>query len=233
MKSTKREDQFRIALREREIKPSAAAWDRLDSMLSVAEMSDAELIKQISKKNKAWYFIAASVVGLMVFSALYFNAKDEIVSDDKNSMVNQEEVSVEEKTVKSPLLPIVIKSFKISNQTIQISNSSLVQSSKPVNHSGDILISKSQTAIINQKNEPQLIVLNPIPDSSANAIVANQINIDASGSVSKLKKVKVDAAGLLVQVDGELDQSFREKVFTKVTKNYQSVKVALSNRNVE
>ena len=44
-------------------------------------------------------------------------------------------------------------------------------------------------------------------------------------------KVRINAADLLNQVDGELELSFREKVITKVNKNYQTVKVALANRN--
>ncbi|MBY0486670.1 MAG: hypothetical protein K2P85_05715, partial [Flavobacteriaceae bacterium] len=46
-------------------------------------------------------------------------------------------------------------------------------------------------------------------------------------------KVKVNANSLLSQVDGELDQTFREKVINRVSKNYQEVKVALATRNQE
>ena len=45
--------------------------------------------------------------------------------------------------------------------------------------------------------------------------------------------VKVNSNTLLSQVDGELELSFREKVINKVNKNYQTVKVALANRNQE
>jgi hypothetical protein len=45
--------------------------------------------------------------------------------------------------------------------------------------------------------------------------------------------VKVNPNTLLSQVDGELELSFREKVINKVNKNYQTVKVALANRNQE
>ena len=41
----------------------------------------------------------------------------------------------------------------------------------------------------------------------------------------------VDAGNLLSQVDGELELSFREKVIGKINKNYQTIKVALANRN--
>jgi len=45
--------------------------------------------------------------------------------------------------------------------------------------------------------------------------------------------VHVNASNLLSQVDGELELSFREKIINKVSKKYQTVKVALSNRNLE
>ncbi|HEX8016555.1 MAG TPA: hypothetical protein VF465_15105 [Flavobacterium sp.] len=44
-------------------------------------------------------------------------------------------------------------------------------------------------------------------------------------------KVKVNANDLLNQVDGELELSFREKIISKVNKNYQTVKVAVASRN--
>jgi hypothetical protein len=50
-------------------------------------------------------------------------------------------------------------------------------------------------------------------------------------STNSKSTIKVDAKSLLSQVDGEVEQTFREKVFTKVNKNYKEVKVALANRN--
>jgi hypothetical protein len=50
---------------------------------------------------------------------------------------------------------------------------------------------------------------------------------------NKKATIKVDAKSLLSQVDGEVENTFREKVFTKINKNYQEIKVALVNRNKE
>jgi len=50
---------------------------------------------------------------------------------------------------------------------------------------------------------------------------------------NKKATIKVDAKSLLSQVDGEVEYTFREKVFTKINKNYQEIKVALVNRNKE
>ncbi len=43
---------------------------------------------------------------------------------------------------------------------------------------------------------------------------------------------EVNANSLLSEVDGELELTFREKVFKTVNKNYKEVKVALANRNL-
>ena len=48
---------------------------------------------------------------------------------------------------------------------------------------------------------------------------------------NKKSSLTIDAKSLLSQVDGEVEQTFREKVIKKITKNYQEVKVALANRN--
>ena len=53
----------------------------------------------------------------------------------------------------------------------------------------------------------------------------------AKQSTNQKSGVKVDAKSLLSQVDGEVEQTFREKVITKINKNYKEVKVALANRN--
>jgi len=59
------------------------------------------------------------------------------------------------------------------------------------------------------------------------------VSLDDVARQSTIKKssVKVDARNLLSQLDGELDLTFREKVISKVNKNYREVKVALANRN--
>ena len=61
------------------------------------------------------------------------------------------------------------------------------------------------------------------------------VSLDNTSKQSANKKttIKVDAKSLLSQVDGEVEYTFREKVFTKINKNYQEIKVALVNRNKE
>ena len=57
MALNKLEKEFKSQLDQREIKPSAAAWDRLDAMLTVGE---EKTVKPIYN----WIYIAASIIGL-------------------------------------------------------------------------------------------------------------------------------------------------------------------------
>ena len=56
-------------------------------------------------------------------------------------------------------------------------------------------------------------------------------SVEKTPKLNAKSKVKVSANSLLSQVDGELDQSFRDKVLNKINKNYKEVKVALATRN--
>lgn len=59
---------------------------------------------------------------------------------------------------------------------------------------------------------------------SKNTTVKTTINL-------KQSSYKVNAKTLLTQVDGELEQTFRQNVFQKINANYQAVKVAIAGRN--
>ena len=87
----------------------------------------------------------------------------------------------------------------------------------------------AELSIINQNTE-QFASSNANEKSVDEMIVAVQATPKAAASKTA---IKVNPNTLLSQVDGELELSFREKVINKVNKNYQTVKVALVNRNQE
>lgn len=83
----KLEDNIREKLESRELKPSEKAWDKLQVKL------DAE---QPQKKTVLWYYVAASVIGILILSSVFYTntieVKDEIVTE-----------SVDEKTIDNDL----------------------------------------------------------------------------------------------------------------------------------
>jgi len=232
------EKDFREKLNERQIEPSNKAWDRLDAMLSIAEE------KKQPKKSRKWLYIAASIIGFLLVETFFFNQKKSIVETPKETVVIEEDAkkdSVEKPNlnVKNPIKEEVAVSEKT---TRQISN-------KEVKNRPDTLKQNLNKTIKNEKNqiaESSIIKNNQEKQSinNANPIVetSKKENIDqlldsaektvvAQNSVKPKAKIKINANDLLNQVDGELELSFREKVITKVNKNYQTVKVALANRN--
>jgi len=224
------EKDFREKLNNRTIEPSDKAWDRLDAMLSITEN------KKPKKKNK-WLYIAASFVGFLLVGTFFFNQKEQTIKVPQSVVV---EDNIKKDSVVKPALNSVdsIKTVIASSEQTSVQKSN----NKEINNN-----QKSNATLKNESNqvaESSIIIKNnqekqSIPNQ--NQISKNE-NVDqllvnaekavvAENSAKQKSKVKINADDLLNQVDGELELSFREKVISKVNKNYQTVKVALANRN--
>lgn len=227
------EKDFREKLNQREIEPSNKAWDRLDAMLSVAE-------EKKPKKNRKWLYIAASIVGFLLVGTLFFN-------QNKKSVAAPETVIVEKETEskKSVTEPILNKVDSVKTETI-IAEKTLEETVNKEKTAKSQNSNKTVKNVSNQVAESSIIIKNNQEKQSVNnqtqiAETSKKENVDqlletadskvVAQNQTKKAKVKINANDLLNQVDGELELSFREKVITKVNKNLQEVKVALSNRN--
>ena len=100
--------------------------------------------------------------------------------------------------------------------------------------------SKERVSITNQNqitvNQNQEIANQTIVNQSSTSQQVSTRNIDEILALVKPKvtsktSLKVNPASLLSQVDIEVTTEFRENVFAKVSKNFQTVKVALAYRN--
>ncbi|MFV5702269.1 hypothetical protein ACM55F_10395 [Flavobacterium sp. XS2P12] len=221
MEPNKLETQFKEQLNSREIKPSEMAWSKLDAMLTVAEKPKAKF---------PLMYIAASILGFLLIGTVYFNQKDVVIQnsavpkttvvldnsiklkpEDKKGLVTNVVPKLTSRTNKTPSLkekPIVVNNNSNQNQVAEVSISNQKTEQKTI---------KSQTSNV-AVDELLTVVENPSKKE-------NQLN--------QKPVVRVNASNLLSQVDGELELSFREKVINKISKNYQTVKVALNNRNLE
>lgn len=238
MELNKLEKNFKEKLNKREINPSEAAWDRLDVMLSLAATSYSEQTNQKQKKKSPWMFVAASILGFLLIGTIYFNTEAGGIKIQNNNLVNQNSIST--KTNLNPIKNNAITKINYSkNQVVLIQKRNLKpNTTSKVNE--DLVFSNSniqnqisENSIINQKTEQQTITNQTNPGK-----VDEQLTLDGkplNGERKSIQKsnVYVDANILLSQVDGELEISFREKVINKISRNYQTVKVALANRNLE
>ncbi|MEO8237988.1 MAG: hypothetical protein ABI576_07755 [Flavobacterium sp.] len=231
------EKDFREKLNQRTIEPSDKAWDRLDAMLSIAE------VKKPKKKNK-WLYIAASIAAFLLVGTFFFNQKKSVVETPEKSIVIKENIqkrsvvkpssntvdSVEKQIVTSEKEPTQnigssIKEEKISNQK---SNKTIKNENNQIAESSVIIKKNQETQSINNQISVPEIPKNETPDQLLNTA---EKRVTAENSAKPKSKIKINATDLLNQVDGELELSFREKVIAKVNKNYQTVKVAVANRN--
>jgi len=231
------EKDFREKLNERKIEPSNKAWDRLDAMLSVAEENKPK------KKSKKWLYIAAGFIGFLLVGTLFFNQNKKSVEMPENVITEKE---LEKETI---VKPMVNEIDPVSNEIAVSDKSSkemVVKQQKNNPKASGLISDKTIKNESNQIAESSVIIKNNHQKQSQNnqteiAETSKKENVDqllemAENKVlaqnqAKKAKVKINASDLLNQVDGELELSFREKMITKVNKNFQEVKVALSNRN--
>jgi hypothetical protein len=229
------EKDFREKLNQRTIEPGDKAWDRLDAMLSVAEN------KKPKKNKKKWLYIAASIVGFLLVGTFFFNQKKTVIETPVNKIVIED--AVRKDSVVNPVLNIIDSvetEVAISEKEANEKSEKIVKQDNNQNSGKPIKNEQNQIAessIIKNNQEKQTINnQTAIVEAPKNANVDQLLNaaektVVAENSVKPKAKIKVNANDLLNQVDGELELSFREKVITKVNKNYQTVKVALANRN--
>jgi hypothetical protein len=241
MEPNKLETQFREKLNAREIQPSPQAWDRLDAMLSVAE-------EKKTKRPFGFLFIAASILVLVTAGMFFFNQKSiEVIPT--NSVVVQEKDTVNSSSTKfqTPIIEekqqkqvaISFESGTINKQEEKKINPSII-SQKTNNNQNQIIKDKAiefqNTEDIALKNLPKIqditpIVVNNDANKKADELLVAKLENTSFATSSKNSKVKVNAQSLLSQVDGELDQSFRETKLERIQRNFKTVKEALVNRN--
>ena len=238
------EKQFKEKLDNREIKPSEKAWDRLDAMLTVAEKP---------KRSYDWLYIAAGFIGFVLIATVFFKQTQQMTDKERietvfdNSKQGPDPASDKVPAVAAPDISTVFKSDnKTAIATSETADKTMQEQRRPSAASQHIKapqppIGAVKPVISNQHAFAQNTIINQKSEQSVQKPA--YVNVDellASGEAPENPKlfnsspgVSVNAAQLLSQIDSELELSFREKVFKTVNKNFQSVKVALANRNNE
>ncbi|MEL6919027.1 MAG: hypothetical protein AAFO99_15025 [Bacteroidota bacterium] len=88
MAPVKFEEQIKDKLKNRKIKPSGEAWDKI--------VNNMDASQHTKKKSFFWYGIAAGFVGLMIISLWYFKPVEaEIIKDIEVVDVPKKEVDEE------------------------------------------------------------------------------------------------------------------------------------------
>ncbi|WP_131494752.1 hypothetical protein [Flavobacterium enshiense] len=224
MEPNKMEEEFRKKLNAREMQPSDAAWDRLDAMLSVAE-------NKKPKRNFRWLYIAAGLalffsIGLFLFQQERGNPEIQmknptVVTSDEDQKDSEEPESV----VSNPMSPIVGSSETVAENNSVTKSKTANKTIATVASDTNRQIVKEEVAEVITQKEPEITKV--APESESEKLLAN---VD---DVKEKPQVKVNANSLLNNVEGELNQEFRETTLQRLNRNFKTVKTAVANRNYE
>lgn len=226
----------------REIQASGDAWEKLNEKLDV--------IVYPKKKRYLWYAVAASVIGLLFLSILYFDSSTS-VDPVQDTIVNTGEDVIEpvinDKTFKEVDVTIVEIELK-KNAEEEEKLGEEIQNSKfkeqiTINAELDIKDEKIfESEYSNEKLiSAKLLEIVAVVDSlEQDNIALSDVEVvvllrNAQQEILRdrllQKSGAVDAAALLTQVETELDASFRDKVFENLKDGFQKVRTAVANRN--
>ena len=252
MAPIKFEESIKDKLDKRTLQPSNNAWGKLSERLDNQG-------KKKNKKPALWLGLAASIVGILFVISQFFNnetminevpktvvipeavrqnknntiAVDEriaIENTSENTKVNQEEVVKE--SVKAP---VPIKTEFNKEQTAIAQENNIEKLKKVFVNPVEVALEpltfeqKKIQTVVNQiqtlKNN------NAVTDDAIDALLLEaQKEIRLNKLYNETTGV-VDANLLLQDVEADIDQSFRRKVFEAIKASYGTVKTAVAQRN--
>ncbi|MCB4809581.1 hypothetical protein LG651_15100 [Tamlana sp. 62-3] len=244
----KYEEEFKSKLEKRSLQPSVNAWEKLSNRLDKEE-------KQTSKKLYWWLGVAASLVGVALIATQFFNTETGVKIDDETIEIvtQQEELQLEK--IDDATIPEAVENNDEPVNVKPSINTPKIKKLKPA-----ILVEVPKTAIAKVDSIDEIKTITPIQpkallsfeEQKIQTVVAQikilnetqevtEADIDAllkqaqrDIQLSKLINSEtgvVDANSLLQDVEAELDQTFRMRVFEAIKDSYVTVKTAVAQRN--
>jgi hypothetical protein len=186
--NNKTEHDFRDKLSQREIMPSAQAWDRLDAMLTVAE-------EKKSTRGYGWLYIAAAILGFLLIGTVFFSQTEEVIDKGRNEVVfegqpekpatnlQHENVATvsDSNTIASTEKPTKIKTDKNNNHHPSAGELAQQSESSDHNQSTPIITRALANWRSNQKSINPVEAVNQVPDTQKLAASTNPIITRAKG----------------------------------------------------
>lgn len=236
-------------LENRSINPSINSWDELSRKL------DDNGGKR-PNKTVLYMGVAASVIGILFMVNSFFNNSSlnnknvPVLVDIENASKNSN--AVVEKLKQVPLVQTVEKNSK-NNDIVNaleitseknkraktkklVANNSNKKNNLAINETGTIDNNLTSKTAMVSKEELRIDVASQNLSNDA----ASEDNLDleieqllnqAHGTVTSVNNNKIDANSLLQDVEYDLDQSFRDKVFETLKTNIKKAATAVAERN--
>lgn len=242
MAPIKFEENIKEKLEKRTLQPTSQAWNKLSEKLD----TDA---KKSSNKSIWWLGLAASLVGILFLVNVFFktsetnnqnpvlvdietnnieNVQNENDKQPDESIVTLEELNIEDKTLSEEKIETVKIEKKSKNYPVN--NTSVTQ----VETNQELEETINQPIVETELIESTIVDTNIQQNSDRTETDIDALLRNAQQNIANKNQTKsyaIDAQSLLQDVEEDLDESFRAKVFETIKSNYKKVKTAVAERN--
>jgi hypothetical protein len=228
------ENEFRRKLEQRTIQPSQMAWDRLDAMLSVTE--------EKRKPKRTWMYVAASFLGFLLVGTLFLKQgsdnSNNVIKDNTNTVANSPAPAATQEKPQGgnpSTETIAVQPEAAYKEEVQVAAQTKATNKKAVTVKGaavntktfDVPVTSNEAvAAVEQQQVQEKIIKSNDTEKLLNESLAQN-----ESTAKKKSSLKVDPNSLLSSVEGELDQSFKEKALQGAVKNFNAIKTSVANRN--
>lgn len=235
------EENIKIQLDKREIKPSADSWDKLQKKLEQKERGFSA--------HYRWTGIAAAIVGVMFLAEAFLNdsysegtpavvetPSQEVIKNNRGGESNEEFTTAEKEEKKPASKGDAPVANKIRVLKKKVTKPDVVEKLKAKTRVADQTRTEEEPKL--QKSQPLLAISDAPKHKTSGSVTDAEIEallLEASRNIARdsaaYAAFDIDPDELLDQVEYELDQSFRQKVFEVLKEGFSKAKTAVANRN--
>lgn len=245
MAPIKFEENMRERLEQREIKPSASAWERIEQGLDTSA-------KRKYKINYGWLLLAASFIGIVILSGKLFFSKDQEHTPQVVESPTEEIKTQIETTTPAEQKQIIIVEEKATSEKLVLSQEKPVEEGRK--EAVEILKKEGIATAETLKNKPSLeapvqqkiddevdALLAKVHEQQNTGLAYSDAEIDQllreaqrdiiSEKIFDNERNTVSAEALLYEVEEELDPSFRDRIFEALKEGFLKAREAVASRN--
>ena len=261
MEPNKFEESIREKLQEREIQPSEDSWSKLNARLGKPEKKKSYVLWYAVAASLVSVLVIGSLLftknEVISDAENLVEApvnKETIVSEKQPEFIqqetNSEKIAAEETTKIEQKKKQQVPNKQLATQNIQPEESveispekeeaiaktetnfkeQSIPKDKVVNKTNERFIENKVDEVVAQVKEIQS-KNNKVTPEEIDALLANAQRDIKTRQILNPETQKVDAAALLLDVEMELERSFREKVFDALGDGFNKVRTAVVERN--
>lgn len=253
MAPIKFEDNIRARLEQREIKPSAEAWQKLEAAL------DQEAKPAKTRKGYGWVLIAASFIGILILAGRYVfqeemdknpvnqvvetptemqneqkseptetleQKQQDILAQEETSVAVQEEQQIAEPPKKRKEQPVINK----YEEAVAVTNSQKASADEKLDQTTQSKIDAEVNDLISKVQEQQNSGV-AYSDAEIDQLLRDAQRDIISEKMFDRERNTISAEALLYEVEEELDPSFRDRIFEALKDGFMKAREAIVSRN--